>query len=74
MVRNNRLDFDAKTLKTVVKAGFGKRRKTLRNALKGLNLPNDLTTNEVFDKRAEQLSVQDFIDLTRKIEETWGKK
>ena len=74
MVRNNRLDFDAKTLKTVVKAGFGKRRKTLRNALKELNLPNDLTVNEVFDKRAEQLSVQDFIDLTRKIEETWGKK
>ena len=74
MVRNNRSDFDAKTLKTVVKASFGKRRKTLRNALKGLNLPNDLTTNEVFDKRAEQLSVQDFIDLTRKIEETWGKK
>ena len=74
MVRNNRLDFDAKTLKTVVKAGFGKRRKILRNALKELNLPNDLTVNEVFDKRAEQLSVQDFIDLTRKIEETWGKK
>ena len=73
MVRNNRLDFDAKTLKTVVKAGFGKRRKILRNALKELNLPNDLTVNEVFDKRAEQLSVQDFIDLTRKIEETGGK-
>jgi 16S rRNA (adenine1518-N6/adenine1519-N6)-dimethyltransferase len=74
MVRNNRSDFDTKMLKSIVKAGFGKRRKTLRNALKGLNLPDLLTSKRVFDKRAEQLSVQDFIDLTGKIEETWGKK
>lgn len=74
MVRNNRSDFDTKMLKSIVKAGFGKRRKTLRNALKGLNLPDLLTSKRIFDKRAEQLSVQDFIDLTGKIEETWGKK
>jgi 16S rRNA (adenine1518-N6/adenine1519-N6)-dimethyltransferase len=73
LVRNNRLDFDAKTLKRVVKAGFGKRRKTLRNALKELNLPNTLTAQEVFNRRAEQLSVQDFIDLMEKIEEAWKK-
>ena len=73
LVRNNRLDFDAKTFKHVVKAGFGKRRKTLRNALKELNLPNTLTAQEVFNRRAEQLSVQDFIDLMEKIEETWKK-
>ena len=73
LVRNNRLDFDAKTLKRVVKAGFGKRRKTLRNALKELNLPDTLTAQEVFNKRAEQLSVQDFIDLTAKIEKAWKK-
>lgn len=73
LVRNNRLDFDAKTFKRVVKAGFGKRRKTLRNALKELNLPNTLTAQEVFNRRAEQLSVQDFIDLMEKIEEAWKK-
>ena len=73
LVRNNRSDFDAKTLKRVVKAGFGKRRKTLRNALKELNLPDTLTAQEVFNKRAEQLSVQDFIDLTAKIEKAWKK-
>ena len=73
LVRNNRLDFDAKTLKRVVKAGFGKRRKTLRNALKELNLPDTLTAQEVFNRRAEQLSVQDFIDLMEKIEEAWKK-
>jgi hypothetical protein len=32
-----------------------------------------LTEQEVFNKRAEQLSVQDFIDLTGKIEEAWKK-
>ena len=73
LVRNNRLDFDAKTFKRMVKAGFGKRRKTLRNALKELNLPNTLTAQEVFNRRAEQLSVQDFIDLMEKIEEAWKK-
>ncbi|OUU03938.1 MAG: ribosomal RNA small subunit methyltransferase A [Flammeovirgaceae bacterium TMED32] len=73
LVRNNRLDFDAKTLKRLVKAGFGKRRKTLRNALKELNLPDTLTAQEVFNRRAEQLSVQDFIDLTEKIKEAWEK-
>ena len=73
LVRNNRLDFDAKILKRVVKAGFGKRRKTLRNALKELNLPDTLTAQEVFNRRAEQLSVQDFIDLMEKIEEAWKK-
>ena len=73
LVRNNHLDFDAKILKRVVKAGFGKRRKTLRNALKELNLPETLTAQEVFDRRAEQLSVEDFIDLMEKIEEAWKK-
>ncbi|MEO9476400.1 MAG: 16S rRNA (adenine(1518)-N(6)/adenine(1519)-N(6))-dimethyltransferase RsmA [Cyclobacteriaceae bacterium] len=61
------LGCDAKLFKAVVKAGFGKRRKTLRNALKDLALQIENTSDEVFDKRAEQLSVQDFIDLTNRI-------
>ena len=66
LVRNNvdSLDCDEKMFKKVVKAGFGKRRKTLRNALKDLNLEFD-NTLPVFDKRAEQLSVSDFIALTK---------
>ena len=46
----------------------------LKPSKNDLNLPDVLTANEVFDKRAEQLSVQDFIDLTGKIEEIWEKK
>lgn len=61
------LDCDEKLFKRVVKEGFGKRRKTLRNALKGLNLPTTLTEEKTFDLRAEQLSVNDFITLTKHI-------
>jgi 16S rRNA (adenine1518-N6/adenine1519-N6)-dimethyltransferase len=48
----------------VVKTGFNQRRKTLRNALKPLGIDTEQMTEKVFDQRAEQLSVQDFIELT----------
>lgn len=58
----------ANELKRVVKTAFGKRRKTLRNALKELALPAELTQREIFDQRPEQLSVDQFIELTCEIE------
>ncbi|MGV0967054.1 16S rRNA (adenine(1518)-N(6)/adenine(1519)-N(6))-dimethyltransferase RsmA [Empedobacter falsenii] len=51
----------------VVKAGFGQRRKTLRNALKALGIPEDLNDHEFLNMRAEQLSVEDFIELTKRM-------
>ncbi|WP_128544889.1 16S rRNA (adenine(1518)-N(6)/adenine(1519)-N(6))-dimethyltransferase RsmA [Larkinella soli] len=48
----------------VVKQGFNNRRKTLRNALKPLGIPESLQTNPLLDKRAEQLGVDDFVQLT----------
>ena len=53
----------------VVKVAFQTRRKTLRNALKPLNLPHSITSLELFDQRAEQLSVMEFISLTKQIEQ-----
>ena len=53
----------------VVKLSFGTRRKTLRNCLRPYNLPPDVQALPVFDQRAEQLSVQEFIQLTQLIEE-----
>ena len=69
LVRNNveQLDCDEVLFKRVVKEGFGKRRKTLRNALKGLNLPESVQQMDILNKRAEQLSVADFIELTKLI-------
>ena len=51
----------------VVKTGFNQRRKTLRNALKPLNMQLDAIPDEMLAKRAEQLSVQDFIFITNNI-------
>jgi 16S rRNA (adenine1518-N6/adenine1519-N6)-dimethyltransferase len=59
-----KLDCDEILFKKVVKQGFNMRRKTLRNALKSLNLPYDNVPSTTLDKRAEQLSVQDFVELT----------
>jgi 16S rRNA (adenine1518-N6/adenine1519-N6)-dimethyltransferase len=58
-----KLDCDEKLFVTVVKAGFNQRRKTLRNALKGLhNQPQ--ATHPLLEKRAEQLDVAAFVELT----------
>jgi 16S rRNA (adenine1518-N6/adenine1519-N6)-dimethyltransferase len=58
----------------VVKQSFGTRRKTLRNCLKPYNLPPEVTVMPVFDKRAEQLSVADFVELTQLIEANRDKE
>ena len=52
----------------VVKTAFQQRRKTLRNSLKTFNLSDNLKANTIFDKRPEQLSVKQFIELTSAIE------
>ena len=51
-----------------VKTAFQQRRKTLRNSLKTFNLSDNLKANSIFGKRPEQLSVQQFIELTQLIE------
>ncbi|WP_345266006.1 16S rRNA (adenine(1518)-N(6)/adenine(1519)-N(6))-dimethyltransferase RsmA [Nibrella viscosa] len=58
------LGCDERRFVQVVKQGFNNRRKTLRNALKSLNLPETMLTHPLLDKRAEQLSVADFVELT----------
>lgn len=64
---NYQLPCDEKLLFTVVKTAFQQRRKTLRNSLKLLNLHENLRGEVIFDLRPEQLSVEQFIELTQKI-------
>ncbi len=52
----------------VVKTAFQQRRKTLRNSLKSMNLTDSLREDSIFDNRPEQLTVQQFIQLTQCIE------
>jgi 16S rRNA (adenine1518-N6/adenine1519-N6)-dimethyltransferase len=65
-----KLECDERLFFIVVKQGFNNRRKTLRNALKNLNLAPEVSALPILDKRAEQLSVEEFISLTRIIEES----
>ncbi|MBL7726284.1 MAG: ribosomal RNA small subunit methyltransferase A [Dinghuibacter sp.] len=51
---------------SLVKTAFNQRRKTLRNAVKQLFAP-DVLNGEIFNKRAEQLSVHDFAALSFKM-------
>jgi 16S rRNA (adenine1518-N6/adenine1519-N6)-dimethyltransferase len=70
LMRNDRVHLacDEVLFFKVVKQAFQNRRKTLRNALKPLNLPAQISTLTLMDLRAEQLSVEEFILLTAKIE------
>ena len=64
--RNDRakLECDEKKFIQVVKTAFSQRRKTLKNALKSLNLVDENTASQYLSLRAEQLSVEDFMNLT----------
>lgn len=71
MTRNDThaLGCNEQLFKQVVKTTFNQRRKTLRNSIKpilGKDCP--LTQESLFDKRPEQLSVSQFIDLTNLVE------
>jgi 16S rRNA (adenine1518-N6/adenine1519-N6)-dimethyltransferase len=70
LVRNQvkTLDCDEKLFKLVVKTAFNQRRKTLRNSLKSL-IAGVNSSEVLFDKRPEQLSVAEFIYITKKIEQ-----
>lgn len=65
---NFRLPCNEKLFFTVVKTAFNQRRKTLRNSLKSLNLPEDRKNEKIFDLRPEQLSVEDFISITKMVQ------
>ena len=65
---NFTLPCNEKLFFSVVKTGFQQRRKTLRNSLKSFQLSDNLKEDTIFDLRPEQLTVEQFIELTQKIE------
>ncbi|RKD86163.1 16S rRNA (adenine(1518)-N(6)/adenine(1519)-N(6))-dimethyltransferase RsmA [Mangrovibacterium diazotrophicum] len=71
LTRNQRqnLDCDEKLFFTLVKSAFNQRRKTMRNSLKQFLTDETLKANELFNLRPEQLSVSDFENLTRLIQQ-----
>ena len=72
MTRNDttHLGCNEKLFKQIVKTTFNQRRKTLRNSISTiLDKSHPLCADTIFNKRPEQLSVQDFISLTNRVEE-----
>ena len=72
MTRNETTDLgcNERLFKLIVKTTFNQRRKTLRNSISSiLDRENPLSADPIFNKRPEQLSVEEFIDLTNKVEE-----
>jgi len=67
LIRNstNKLNCDEKLFKATVKQGFNQRRKTLRNSLKQLSRGEEFPYS---DQRAEQLSVEQFVEITQVFE------
>lgn len=71
MTRNATTDLgcNERLFKLIVKTTFNQRRKTLRNSISTiLDKDNPLSADPVFNKRPEQLSVQEFIELTNRVE------
>ena len=66
--RNNRKELNCNESKfiEIVKSAYNHRRKTLRNSLKKFNLDH-LKLNEILKKRAEDLSIEDFIIITKNV-------
>jgi len=70
LVRKQNFDLpvDQSLFFRVVKTAFNQRRKTIRNSLKIFDLSDKLREDVIFAQRPEQLSVQQFIELTKSIE------
>lgn len=62
------LDCDPRLFRTIVKQAFSQRRKMLRNTMKPFLKGNEMLQEPFFQKRPEQLSVKDFIELTNRIQ------
>lgn len=66
--QTKQLDCDEKLFFKLVKAGFNQRRKTLRNSLREYQFTQSDKIFEMLNKRAEQLTVSDFVFLAQNAE------
>jgi 16S rRNA (adenine1518-N6/adenine1519-N6)-dimethyltransferase len=64
-----KLDCDEELFIKIVKAGFNQRRKMLRNSIKQFILEDNLW-HPYLDKRPEQLSIKEFVELTNSISQS----
>ena len=65
--RDAPIDYDEKLFKQVVKQAFSQRRKMLRNTLKPFFDNEMLMQDPYFTKRPETLSVEEFVELAKRV-------
>ena len=73
MTRNDtqELGCDERLFKQIVKTTFNQRRKTLRNSISPiLEKGHPLSADPLFNRRPEQLSVEEFVALTNRVAQT----
>jgi 16S rRNA (adenine1518-N6/adenine1519-N6)-dimethyltransferase len=64
------IDCDEKLFVKVVKAIFNQRRKAIRNSIKSIEFNREaIIDHEFMSRRPEQMSVQNFIELTKMVED-----
>jgi 16S rRNA (adenine1518-N6/adenine1519-N6)-dimethyltransferase len=63
--QHNEITCNEDLFKQVVKTSFNQRRKMLRNSLKSLGFTTEQLAADIFTRRPEQLSLQDFVSLTK---------
>ncbi|MBQ3244756.1 MAG: 16S rRNA (adenine(1518)-N(6)/adenine(1519)-N(6))-dimethyltransferase RsmA [Bacteroidaceae bacterium] len=76
MKRNGRtcMGCNEELFKKIVKGTFNQRRKKLRNSIQQIvGKESPIMNDAVLEKRPEQLSIEEFIELTNKVEHVLGK-
>lgn len=66
--KTEKLDCDEKLFKAIVKSTFNQRRKMVRNGVKSFIKDESIMGHRFFTMRPEQLSVENFVELTQIIE------
>ncbi len=77
MRRNSRtsLPCDQQLFRTIVKSTFNQRRKKMRNSIQNIvGKGSPILTNPLLDKRPEQLSIEEFIELTIQVQREISEK
>ena len=64
---NINIDCDLELLDRIIKLSFQHRRKKIKNSLKKLDIEENILEDSIFDSRPEQLTIEEFVKLTKKI-------
>ncbi len=64
---NINIDCDLELLDRIIKLSFQHRRKKIKNSLKKLDIEKNILEDSIFESRPEQLTIEEFVKLTKKI-------